>query len=618
MFLPFGMFSAMRKVVIISIVLVVIVAAVYMQVGSHQFLNLDDDAYVTNNPHVTSGMSVNNIVWAFSTFDYIYWQPVTWLSHMLDVETYGLNPGGHHLTNVLIHAVSSVLLLLLLFRLTGAVWQSSLVAFLFALHPLHVESVAWVAERKDVLSTLFWLLTLLVYAEFVSKRTPILYICTLLFFILALMSKPMVLTLPLVMMLMDFWPLNRYQPEKREPELRHLWGKAWSLIIEKTPFIICTLLSAATTIYGQKQYGAMRKLGEMSFLLRIENALVSYVKYIGKTVWPLDMAVLYPFPLSIPLWQVIGSLTILIFISAATLWGRHRFPFFAVGWLWYLVTLVPVSGLLQVGNQSMADRFTYIPGIGLFIMVAWGVPNLLKGLRNQEIILALLGGAVVLASIALTWQQLGYWRNNITLYNHTLHITTNNEIVRNNLGLALANGGDLDAAIAEYQEALRIDPDLAFAHNNLGLALTKKGNLSAAIKEFHDALRIFPNYTEAHNNLGMALANKGDLDAAISEYRQALKINPNYADSHYNLGLAYTSIGNLDAAIHEYQEALRITPNDIDACNNLGAAFAAKGSLDAAISEFQAVLRLSPGNVNANNNLRRALAEKIIKNQSGI
>jgi protein O-mannosyl-transferase len=602
--------SRMRTIVLLSMVLIVITLTVYMQAGNHQFVNYDDDVYVSKNQHVASGITGKNIIWAFSSVDASNWHPITWLSHMADAQLYGMNPRGHHLTNVFIHTVSSMFLFLLLLRMTGAMWQSSFVAFLFALHPLHVESVAWVAERKDVLCAFFGFLTLLIYAEYVARRKPTLYFLSLFSFMLGLMSKPMLVTLPVVMLLIDFWPLYRYRYEGQEQGLRKPSGRVTALIIEKVPFFACSLMTGVITIYAQHKGGAMPGINALSFQLRMGNALIAYVKYIVKTLWPHDLAILYPISLSFPLWQVIGSLFVLLLISAAAIRTGRRYPYLAVGWFWFLVTLVPVIGLIQVGTQSMADRYSYIPLIGLFIMAAWGVPELTKNLQHRQAILSLLAGAVIIASAVLTWQQLGYWRGNISLFRHTIKVTTGNYLIHTNLGAALASKGDLDAAIQEFQEALWINPNYTVAHNNLGVALTSKGDLNAAIREYQEALRINPNYTDAHYNLGVALTSKGDLNAAIREFQEALRINPNYTDAHYNLGVALGRKGVLDAAIREYQEALRISPNNAEAHYNLGVALGRKGILDAAIQEFQEALRINPNNAEAHYNLGVALAQK--------
>jgi tetratricopeptide (TPR) repeat protein len=559
-----------RSIAVVCLVLVIVTLVVYMQTGNHEFISLDDPSYVTGNRHVTSGLTGNDILWAFTSVDVFNWHPITWLSHMTDARLYGMNPRGHHLTSVGIHTVSAVLLLFILLRITGVLWQSSFVAALFALHPLHVESVAWVAERKDVLSAFFWFLTLLLYAEYVTKRKPAQYMLALCSFMLGLMAKPMVVTLPLILLLMDFWPLGRFRHDEIEQEPHQLATKVLELITEKIPFFVCSLLSGFVTIYAQHKGGATRTLDELPFLLRSENALIAYVKYIIKTIWPHDLAVLYPMPSAATLWQVIGSLLILIMVSVSAIRAGRRFPYLPVGWFWFLITLLPVIGLLQVGSQSMADRYSYIPVIGLFIMVAWGVSDLSKGLRYQKHILTLFACVIIAASTVLTWHQLGFWRDSISLYRHTLDVTKGNYLILNNLGLVLAEKGDSDAAIKAYQESLRIKPDYSKAHYNLGLVLAEKGEVDAAINEFHAAVRIEPNYMKAHSNLGLTLAKKGDLDAAIREYTTALLISPDDKITHYLLGCAFEIKGELDAAIREYQAALRISPNDTNARNNLG------------------------------------------------
>jgi tetratricopeptide (TPR) repeat protein len=525
----------MRYPGLICTALIVVILAVYLQVGNHQFFSFDDYAYVTRNPHVSNGLTGDNILWAFTSVEATNWHPVTWLSHMADAQCFGLDPRGHHLTSVVIHALSSVLLLLLLFRLTGALWQSSFVAFLFALHPLHVESVAWVAERKDVLSAFFWFLTLFAYARYLEKPKASRYLAALTCFLVGLMCKPMLVTLPLILLLVDFWPLERYRPTAGEPWQHQLRTRLPPLLKEKIPFFAGSLLSAAITIYAQRSGGAVVGLDAMPLRLRVDNALIAYVRYLGKIFWPHDLAVFYPFPASLPLWQAIGSLFILLLVSAAAIRSARQRPYLAVGWFWYLCTLIPVIGLLQVGAQSMADRYTYIPSIGIFIMVAWGVPELAQGLRHRKRLLALGAAALIITSAALSFQQLGYWRDTISLYRHTLQVTRDNFMVHYSLGVALADAGDIDAGIREYREVLRISP----------------------------------NYRDAHTKLGFALASKGELGAATGEFRQALRLNPEDPDAHANLGIALSQTGDLDDAIREFQEALRLSPGDATAQSNL-------------------------------------------------
>ena len=482
---PQGKGGKMRSLVLIGAVLMVITAAVYLQAGNHQFLDYDDGVYVATNHHIAGGITGENIIWAFTSVYAANWHPVTWFSHMADVQFFRLNPCGHHITNVVIHTITSLLLLHFLFRVTGARWQSAFVAALFALHPLHVESVAWVAERKDVLSAFFWFLTLLLYSEYAAKRKPALYLLSLFSFVLGLMSKPMLVTLPLVMLMLDYWPLDRFRNKEQCGGLCRLFGSGSTrreLVQEKIPFFACSLVSSVITMIAQHSGGAIKGVDAIPFVFRIKNALIAYVTYLGKTLWPHDLAVLYPISLSIPLWQAIGSLLLLLLISVATVWTGRRRPYLPVGWFWFLVTLVPVIGLIQVGLQSMADRYTYIPSIGLFIMVAWGVPDLAKGLKHREGILVLLAGTVIVVSAVVSWHQLGYWKDDISLYRHTLQVTTGNYIIHYNMGNALANNGDIDAAVGEFREALRLNPNFSDAYENLEIVLAEKRLQDGAMK----------------------------------------------------------------------------------------------------------------------------------------
>lgn len=464
--------NRVHSMILLSIALIAITLSVYWQVGDYEFINYDDNDYVYNNLHVAEGITGTNIIWAFISVDAANWHPITWLSHMADVQFYGMNPRGHHLTNVAIHTISTVLLFILLFKLTSSLWQSAFVAALFALHPLHVQSVAWVAERKDVLSAFFWFLTLLLYASYVAKRKPTLYFFSLFSFMLGLMAKPMLITLPVVMLLMDYWPLNRgYLNEQNlgRFQLQNRVAPLTALLKEKIPFFVCSLLSAAVTIYAHRAGKAIVNFDLVPLGLRIENAVIAYVTYLTNSLWPHDLAILYPYPSSFPLWQVICSFLILFLVSVSAIWAGRRHPYLAVGWFWFLLTLVPVIGLVQVGAQPMADRYTYIPLIGLFIMAAWGVPALTKNLRYRQTILALLASAVIIASVVVTWQQLGYWRDSISIFRHALQVTSNNSLAHNNVGAVLYKKGDLDAAIKEYREAIVISPDFFESHFNLGL-----------------------------------------------------------------------------------------------------------------------------------------------------
>ena len=567
----------MRNSVLLCLVLIGVTLSIFWQTAGHQFINFDDPLYVTNNPHVKGGFTGKNIAWAFTTTTASNWHPLTWLSHMADVEIFGLNPWGHHLTSVFIHTASTLLLFWLLAQITMAPWQSLFVAVLFALHPLHIESVAWVAERKDVLSGFFWMLTLLCYAGYVKHRTVKFYFLTLFSFVFGLLAKPMLVTLPLVMIFMDYWPFSRFQSEEIPDGaggLNRACETLLTLLKEKIPFFLLSLLSALVTIYAQKSGGTISSLEAVPLTSRIGNALLAYAAYIGKTIWPQDLAFLYPFPLSIPLWQVFASGATLILMTIATIHFRRKKPYLLVGWLWFLITLLPVIGIIQVGSQSMADRYTYIPLIGLFIMASWGMPDLLRSLRYRQAILVILSCVVVSSLAVTTWRQLRYWEDNISLYRHTLDVTTNNYVILNNLGIALADRGQVGAAIQAYQEALRIWPKSVTAHVNLGAALAGQGKIEEAISHYSEALRLKPDYalarinwSKALNNMGVALAQQGKLAEAINHFNQALLIDPESVDGHFNLGITLARLNRVDEAAEQFAQVLKLTPGSAEARN---------------------------------------------------
>lgn len=542
--------------VLLAGTLLILTVVVYFPIGNHQFLLFDDPVYVTDNIHVISGLTRENIVWAFTSFEGGNWNPVTWLSHMTDVQLYGMNPRGHHLTSLVFHTLSTLLLFMLFLRMTYAPWQSFFVAALFALHPMHVESVAWVAERKDALSAFFCFLSLYQYVRFTENRKTSRYLLALCTFIAGLMSKPMLVTLPVVMLLTDFWPGKRFSAEKGYA------AELVTLVKEKIPFIICSIAAGIIAVLAQQSVGAVATYAMVPLRLRIENALIAYAKYCGKTLWPTDLAVYYPMPMFNVQWQVAAACVMLITISLAVVLARKRAPFLVTGWSWFIITLLPVIGLVQVGNQLMADRYSYIPGIGIFVMLAWGVPQLFEIISFRKELCVLCVMVVIGALLVLTRHQIGYWKDDVTLYRHALRVTSNNFMIHNNLGLALDMKGDLDGAIVEFQKAIRTNPNFKKAHNNLGLALAKKGDLDYAIREFQLALLIDPLFDDASNNLGVTLAERGYLNDAIRELHRAVKLDPNNSEVHFNLGLAYHRKGETETAILKYRDALRLNPRN--------------------------------------------------------
>lgn len=602
----------MRLSVFLGFFLIFITLAIYWQTGSHEFVSLDDDMFVTDNVNVKSGLTEKNIIWLFNPVPGAGWHPVTWISHIFDFQIYGNQPRGHHLTNVFIHAATTILIYFLFIYLTGSNLKSIFVAGLFSLHPLQVESVAWVAERRNVLFALFWFLTLLCYSIYVKNGKIKFYIFSILFFLFGIMSKPMIITLPVVMLLIDFWPLNRYSILKNDGGIERFifsFTIAKRLLLEKIPFIILSTISILITLNIPTIAELIPGAQDLSFELRAANAITSYVKYIARMFWPTDLAVYYPMPNSIPLWQVIFSLLILISISVAVIWHGVRKPYLVVGWFWFLITLVPVIGIIQFGTHAMADRYMYVSGVGLFLVVAWGVPDITKTISHQKHVVLALALVVLLICTYLTNNQLAYWKDSISLYRHTLRVTNNNILIHNNLGVALGEKGFLDEAMLEFAKSIAIFPDYYRAHNNYGLALAGTGRLEEAILEYRRAIEINPNFSDAHNNLGLALASMGRLDESIAEYAKALAISPDHLSAYNNLGLALVGKGELDRAIDVFRKAIAIDPACFEAHYNLGRTFARQGHIPLAIQEYKKVLEIKPDSAEARKSLEFALEQ---------
>ena len=625
---------------LMAVLLPLVTMALYWPATHYDFVNLDDGVYVYENARVQNGLTWQNIGWAFTTLYFGLWQPLTWVSHMVDCQCFGLRPGWHHLTNVLLHAANTMLVLVVLRRMTGALWRSALVAALFALHPLHVESVAWVAERKDVLSTFFFLLTIWAYIRYaecrsvkagcrmqnavssntqygsrITHRASCYYGLSLFFFALGLMSKPMVVTLPLVLLLLDYWPLQRLGLPTRQPStppsLHHSTTPPLRLIWEKLPFALAALLTSLITLRAANRHGWLSSAAQTSIPDRLANVTLSYARYVWQAFWPADLAVYYPFPATFSVGSVAGAALLLLGISVAAFWMARWRPYFVVGWLWYLVTLLPVIGLIQLAAYSHADRYTYVPLIGLFVSLVWGVGELASQWRRPALGCAGAAvAAVILLCVGLTRQQLGHWQDSETLFRHALAVTENSYLAHNNLGTALDEKGQTDEAISQFQEAIRLKPDDVETHSNLGNTLAKQGQLDEAINQYHEAIRLKPDAALAHYNLGNALVRKGQVDEAISQYQEAIRLKPNYADSHYNFGIALARKGQADEAINQYHEAIRLKSDYADPHNNLGNILLKKGQLDEAISQYREAIRLKPDYAQAHNNLGVALVTK--------
>jgi protein O-mannosyl-transferase len=598
--------------------LIAINVIVFAPIRQHDFVSWDDPYYVTENANVRAGLTWHGVSWALTTGDMFYWHPLTWLSHMLDVELYGLNAGGHHLTSLFLHIASTLLLFGLLHRMSGALGRSAFVAALFAVHPLHVESVAWVAERKDVLSTVFWMLTLWAYVSYVRKPGWGRYLAVFACFALGLAAKPMLVTLPLALLLLDVWPLGRISlaavpSNGSQPALaRNRWSVVARLVGEKVPLVALAVTSAAVTFVSQLRVGAVQEIGTLSLESRVANALVSYVAYIGKMLWPSRLAAFYPSPPSPSWWWAGAALLVLAGASLGALRSARRHPYVLVGWLWYLVTLLPVIGLVQVGGQSMADRFTYVPLIGLFLIVSWGMADLLARWPRGPIALQTAAALAILACAATAHAQVQHWKNSLALWEHTVEVTTENDLAHAKLGALLATEGRTDEAIAHYTEAARIVDrlgskagggprerpkdyyDSASLHNRIGLLLAPQGKIAEAHAQFALAVRFDPSNAEAHANLGLALEQQGKRNEAIAHYTEAVRLQPDAPEMRVQLAMALEQQGDLDQAIREGQEAVRLEPDRADWHYNLAMALFRRGDTGEAIGHLETALKLNP------------------------
>ncbi|MCJ7693526.1 MAG: tetratricopeptide repeat protein [Sedimentisphaerales bacterium] len=634
----------------IAFLLILLTVIAFAPVWHNDFINYDDNLYVTQNPDVAGGLNPGSVVWAFTTSHVTNWHPLTWLSHQLDCELFGLNPFWHHITSLLFHIANTLLLFWVLKRMTNALWPSAFVAAAFALHPLHVESVAWIAERKDVLSTFFWMLAMAAYIRYVEKPKPSRYLLIAAALCLGLMAKPMLVTLPFVLLLLDYWPLRRFRRARQDQNLLesanspYKSAAALSLIIEKIPLLIIVIISCAVTYLVQQSGGAMR-LGETFPLkLRIANAFISYISYIVKMFYPASLAVLYPHPgESLPLWQSYVSFALLVVISVLIILSARRRGFLLVGWFWYLGTLVPVIGFVQVGVQAVADRYTYVPSIGIFIILAWGFADLARKLSLPKLVTALPAGLLIIAMLICTRMQLRYWKDSFTLFRHTLDVTENNYIMHSSFGGALFEEGRFDEALKHFQQALIINPKFVDARRDIGIVLLKQQKTDQAIAAFQQALQIREDWPEIYNYLGLACAQNGQFKLAVEKYNRALQFQPDYAEAFKNLGIALQQLGQTQQAVESWQKAIKIEPYNPDAnynmglvtaqqgdCErgaeyfnsalvtkpdwpeakyNLGAAYYQLGKFEPAIENFSEALRLKPDYPNAHRNLAIALAK---------
>jgi len=607
------MVSLRAKPFLTALLLVVVTLAVYAPTREFSFLNFDDNEYVTANSHLKLGLTWDGLVWAFTTNRASNWHPLTWLSHMLDVGLWGMNPAGHHVTNVLFHAANTALLFLLLHVMTGALWRSAFAAALFALHPLHVESVAWVAERKDVLSTFFGLLAILAYVRYAQRAGVCRYLLILFCFALSLMAKPMLVTLPFLLLLLDHWPLARGEwarpRNKSGPAPRYRQKRLAALLLEKCPLLVLSAACSVMTLFAQSRGGSVLPFDSYDLAPRAANALISYLGYIGKAIWPIRLAPFYPLSLSdFTWWKIAGALLLLSAISLTVLRTARSYPYLATGWLWYLGALVPVIGLIQVGAQSMADRYTYVPLIGIFVMAAWGLAEVTRRGPTARLWVAV-SACLLLAVLALlTRIQLGYWHDTIALFRRTLEVTRDNWLAHNNLGVELAQAGSEADARLHFQEAIRIKPSYARARANLADILRRQGKLQEALAVCDGGGKKDADLPGFHINRGMILFSMGRYQEAIQEYHQALRLDPANPAIHFNLASVFSRAGNADQAIREYRAALQLKPDYLEASNNLGAFLGELGKADEAIAEYRSALQFRPDSPELHYNLAIELA----------
>jgi tetratricopeptide (TPR) repeat protein len=595
--------------------LITAIVIVYAPVRHYDFVQVDDPKYVSENPNVAQGLTLPAIVWAFTARHGGYWIPLTWLSYMADVQISGMNAGALHVTNLLLHIANSLLLFWLLWNMTGALGRSAFVAALFAVHPLHVESVAWITERKDVLSTLFWLLAIWAYVAYVRRPGLGRYLMVLVWFALGLMAKPMLVTLPFAFLLLDVWPLRRVdfgagtagRSKSSIKDRKTVWVH---LAREKLPMIALAAAFSAVTFTAQGE--AIPGLDLYPFALRVENALVSYVAYLGKMIWPAHLVVLYPLPKSIPVWSTAGAVLALAIISTVAVLAARRHPYLAVGWFWYLGTLVPVIGLVQAGLQSMADRFTYVPLVGIFIMVAWGAWDLFERVPYRRIALPAAAGIAVLTCTVIARGQVQYWKDNVVLWTHETEFTLNMDTYQAHisLGTVLRDQGRFDEAFGHFSEAIRLKPDSAEAHHEMGLLMARQGKFDEAIASLFEAVRLKPDFPEAQRDLGLMLTQQRRAGEAVDHLSIAVRLKPASAEWNYELGMALEDQGNFDEAFASFTEAVRLKPDMAEAQNSLGSILAHQGKVDEAIAHMTEAVRLKPDMAEAQNNLGSLLASQ--------
>lgn len=588
----------MNKRFYLSTILALSTCLAYSGVYRLGFISFDDPVYLTRNPHVLSGLTINGIIWSFTTFHAANWHPLTWLSHMTDVTLFGVTAALHHLASLLLHVVSTVVLFLILDRATGRRRRSFVIAAIFSLHPLHVESVAWLAERKDVLSVMFWMVALYAYLRHAERPGVARYALVVILFTCGLMAKPMLVTFPVILLLLDYWPLGRFREIGSNPASAPFGPAACSVsirvILEKLPLLALSGVSAAVTFWAQQTGGTVSTLVEVPLKLRLGNGLDAYWRYIGLFVRPTALAILYPFPVTIPLWRSVAAAVAICAVSCGVFWLRRSRPYLFVGWFWYLVTLLPVIGLVQVGAQAMADRYMYLPMIGLIMAMVWSVAEAAAGNNVMTKALPLVTAAIMLVCGLLTARQIAFWRDDITLYRHALEVTDGNYTAHLNLGCALGEAGRQAEAVEQFRLALRISPANAEAYLNLGNSLLMSGRTDEAIEAITSSIRLHPDWAAAYNELGAVMLRKGDLPMALQNFNRAVTLDPQLANALFNKAVTLSALGKNTESVAWYRQALAVSPDDAECHARLATELILLGQPDEAMRHLAEAVRLNP------------------------
>ncbi|MGA2070259.1 MAG: tetratricopeptide repeat protein [Sedimentisphaerales bacterium] len=600
--------------VLICIVLAGACFGVFWQVRNFEFTNYDDYAYITENPHFSHGLNRDDIIWAFTTPNIGNWLPLTWLSLMLDSQLFGLDPGRMHLVNLLWHIANTLLLFAILKKMTGSLWRSAFVAAAFALHPMHVESVAWVIERKDVLSTFFFMLTVAAYAGYVRSGGLFRYLLTILLFVFGLLAKPMLIMLPFVLLLLDYWPLERIRRQRTEDRRQRAEDSSQKLsvlrlIAEKVPFFALAVIWSVITFLAQRGSGSVSGISKLPLIYRIANSFLSYARYIGKMFWPHNLSAFYPLDIvSVPIWRIaLCVLLVLVITIFVVRFGRKQ-RYLPVGWFWFAVTLIPVIGIVQSGAQGYADRYTYIPYIGLFIVIAWGLPELLSKWRYRKIGLSIAAAVVLTALGIVAFKQTGYWKNSYILFTHSIEVTQNNFIAYSCLGKNFYDHGEIALAIEQYKKALKITPHDWKILDNLGGVLANNGNFEEAKEYLRQAIKIKPDFANPYNSMGFIMRKQNNNRQAIEYLYTAIKLKPDLAGAYSNLGLAMQTEGNYDEAIKNLSRAVQLQPDEIKPRNDLANALILSGRINDAVEQLRGTIKMRPDSAASLNSLALLIA----------